>query len=134
MKCKYGRSGKSADCELCSEFKKCEYTVRKENKTMKMVPLYVEPEQTVYLVLCAKRAGEKENIVFRAKVTYITINRYGTTYHCRADKVVVGTDKNIDNCVNGYSFLGANVDTGFGTGGYAVFTTKEKCISWLKGK
>lgn len=97
--------------------------------------LQLEPEQKVFLVFASKREGYKENIVIRCKVKECTVRKDTVLYILRKEKIVTG-QKNIKSFIDNFMCKNANIDTGYrGMQGdiYPVFTTKEKCIEWLKG-
>lgn len=95
----------------------------------------VDIGDTVFIVIGAKRESAKENCVIQMVVDHIYINENGTTYTGKTVKVVVGKEKDVSKYVNYFCFKDDNIDTGYHTVKYLfpVFTTKEKCIKWLKG-
>lgn len=98
--------------------------------------LQLDVDDTVFLVVKAKRKGAEENCVLCLKVDHIVINENGTIYTCKVAKVAVGKEKSTGKYLPYYSFQNDNIDTGYGTTRYRypVFTTKERCIKWLKGE
>lgn len=97
--------------------------------------LSIEPEQTVFVVFASKREGYNDNIVIRCKVKECIVRRNSTLYCLRKEKVVTGK-KRIDTFIDSFMCENANIDTGYRglqIDKYPVFTTKEKCMEWLKG-
>lgn len=132
------------DCMECED-KQCKQTrnANMENvnlqKGEKMAVtkryLRLEPEQKVFVVFASKREGYKENIVLRCNVRECSIRKNTTVYYLVKEKVVLGK-KDIKPFIDCFSCENANIDTGYRgmqTDIYPVFTTKEKCIEWLKG-
>ena len=100
---------------------------------MKKVYLQVDPGQTVFLVFASVRGGYNKNIVIKGTVEGATVTAREMRYKCKLEKVVLG-DENVKEFVTYLYFENANIDTGYrGRYDYPVFTTKEKCIQWLKG-
>ena len=87
-----------------------------EQEGMKKVYLLVDIGAELFLVFASKREGYKDNIVVK----------------CRVAKA---GDKEIKHWVSSFMFENANIDTGYRNkpNRYPVFTTKEKCLQWLKG-
>lgn len=97
--------------------------------------LRLEPEQKVFVVFASKREGYKENIVLRCNVRECSIRKNTTVYYLVKEKVVLGK-KDIKPFIDCFSCENANIDTGYRgmqMDIYPVFTTKGKCIEWLKG-
>lgn len=97
--------------------------------------LRLEPEQKVFVVFASKREGYIDNIVIRCNVRECSIRKNTTVYYLVKEKVVLGK-RDIKPFVDCFSCENANIDTGYRgmqTDIYPVFTTKEKCIEWLKG-
>ena len=98
--------------------------------------LNIEPEQKVFLVFASKKEGYKDNIVCRCKVISATVYSDRTIYNLKLKKIVLGTEKENDtkNWVQTFMCENANIDTGYRVkpNRYPVFTTKEKCIEWLR--
>lgn len=97
--------------------------------------LRIEPGQKVFVVFASKREGYKENIVLRCNVRECSIRKNTTVYYLTKEKVVLGK-RDIKPFIDCFSCENANIDTGYRgmqTDIYPVFTTKEKCIEWLKG-
>lgn len=102
--------------------------------------LGVKPGQQIYLIFAAKKLKDKETIVFRGTVDSVVVESAPN------NKIAVIYSVTLTKCVNGYKdlkqfnkhlfFKDANIDTGFRGFGhdshYPVFTTKEKCMEWLK--
>lgn len=97
--------------------------------------LNVEIGQHVYLVYSSKRAGAEKNIVFESVVGQALVNEQGITYTCTPLKVVTDKKENPKKWGNFFSFKNANIDTGHADYKYRfpVFTTKERCLKWLRG-
>ena len=113
---------------------------RGKGKEMKRITLMTDIGQTVYVVFASKKEGYKDNIVFRAVVTGITIKEdKRPIYTCKINKCVAGNE-NINEYVQWFRYYGSNVDTGArGTVGnnligntYPIFTDKERCLKWLR--
>lgn len=96
--------------------------------------LSIEPEQTVFVVFASKREGYMDNIVIRCKVKECIVRSKTTLYCLRKEKVVTGQNC-IDTFIDNFMCENANIDTGYRglqIDKYPVFTTKEKCIEWLR--
>lgn len=109
---------------------------RKESDKM-LASIICEPNDIVYLVFCSKKHGARENIIFKARVEMVTITTEGIRYHAYCLKCVNNkkVDKELQDgkWVNHYRFGNQTINNGFKTTDlYPVFTTKEKCIEWLK--
>lgn len=103
---------------------------------MKKVYLSIDIGSTVYLVFASKREGYTKNIVFRAEVIKATVDKNGVTYNCEINRCMNDRTVDIDKYVKFYVFRNANIDTGhrgMDKQYYPVFTTKERCLQWLKG-
>lgn len=114
------------DCLEC-ETKECKQTVKKAY-------LELEPEQTVFVVFASKREGYMDNIVIRCKVKECIVRSNTTLYCLNKEKIVTG-QKNLNAFIDNFMCENANIDTGYRglqIDKYPVFTTKEKCIEWLK--
>lgn len=96
----------------------------------------VDIGDTVFIVIGAKREGASGNCVLQATVSQIYINENGITYTGKVGRVVVGKEKDIAKYVRFLCFKDSNVDTGYHNVKYLfpVFTTKEKCVKWMKGE
>lgn len=114
------------DCLEC-ETKECKQTVKKAY-------LELEPEQAVFVVFASKREGYMDNIVIRCKVKECIV-RSNTTLYCLSKEKIVTGQKNLNTFIDNFMCENANIDTGYRglqIDKYPVFTTKEKCIEWLK--
>lgn len=114
------------DCLEC-ETKECKQTVKK-------VYLELEPEQKVFLVYKSKKEGNKENIIIRCNVFECLVRKNKILYFLDKERVVLGKD-NLSETKTRFLCSNANIDTGYRglqIDKYPVFTTKEKCIEWLK--
>ena len=97
--------------------------------------LRLEPEQKVFVVFASKREGYKDNVVLRCRVRECSVRKNTTVYYLTKEKIMTG-QKNIKSFIDCFSCENANIDTGYRgmrIDMYPVFTTKEKCIEWLKG-
>lgn len=101
---------------------------------MKKVYLQVDPGQTVFLVFASVREGYNKNVVIKARVNDAVVSENTIKYRCELIRVVLG-DGDVKGFVKHLYFENANIDTGYRgyNNMYPVFTTREKCISWLKG-
>lgn len=101
---------------------------------MKKVYLQVDPGQVVFLVFVSVREGYNRNVVIKGTVEGATVTAKELRYRCKLEKVVLGNE-NVKEFVTYLYFENANIDTGYRGhhNNYPVFTTKEKCIQWLKG-
>lgn len=109
--------------------------LQKGDKTMVKRYLELEPEQTVFVVFASKREGYKDNVVIRCNVRECSVRKNTTVYYLTKEKIMTG-QKNIKSFIDCFSCENANIDTGYRgmqVDKYPVFTTKEKCIEWLKG-
>lgn len=109
--------------------------LQKGDKTMVKRYLELEPEQTVFVVFASKREGYKDNVVIRCSVRECSVRKNTTVYYLIKDKIMTG-QKNVKSFIDCFSCENANIDTGYRgmqMDKYPVFTTKEKCIEWLKG-
>lgn len=114
------------DCMEC-ETKECKRTVKK-------VYLELEPEQKVFLVYKSKKEGNKENVIIRCNVFECIVRKNKILYFLDKERVVLGKD-NLSETKTRFLCSNANIDTGYRglqIDKYPVFTTKEKCIEWLK--
>lgn len=118
------------DCMDCED-KECIQSHRKENKMIKRY-LEIEPEQTVFLVLTSKKEGYDGNVVLECRCTKAVVYKNETIYHFEPIRIVTKTKTIVKAellmCEN------ANIDTGHrkAPNRFPVFTTKEKCLEWLK--
>lgn len=122
------------DCMDCED-KECIQSHRKENETMTKRYLEVEPEQLVFLVFNSKREGNKDNVVLKCKCEKAIVYKNETIYCFEPIKVVTKTgNKEIKKWISTFMCGNANIDTGYrsGVNRYPIFTTKEKCMEWLK--
>lgn len=99
---------------------------------MKKIYLQTEINQDVFLVFSSKRENAKRNIIFHANVVKVTIDKNGIIYTCKVDKCVNDKTVDINKYIGYYCYTNANIDTGYRGISYPVFTTKERCIEWLK--
>ena len=109
--------------------------LQKGDKTMVKRYLELEPEQTVFVVFASKREGYKDNVVIRCNVRECSVRKNTTVYYLTKEKVVLGK-RDIKPFIDCFSCENANINTGYRgmqVDKYPVFTTKEKCIEWLKG-
>lgn len=123
------------DCMECED-KECIQSHRKENETMTKRYLVIEPEQIVFLVFASKREGYKKDVVVKCKCESVTVYEDSTIYNLKPIKVVTKEgDNEIKHWVNSFMCENANIDTGMRNipNRYPVFTTKEKCLEWIKG-
>lgn len=108
--------------------------LQKGDKIMVKRYLELEPEQTVFVVFASKREGYMDNIVIRCKVKECIV-RSNTTLYCLSKEKIVTGQKNLNTFIDKFMCENANIDTGYRglqIDKYPVFTTKEKCIEWLK--
>lgn len=123
------------DCIDCED-KECIQSHRKEYKPMHKTYLLIEPEQVVYLVFASKREGYQNDVVIKCKCKKAEVYKETTIYCFEPIKVVTKYgDKELKHWVNTFMCRNSDIDTGARSGAnrYPVFTTKEKCIEWLKG-
>lgn len=131
------------DCMECED-KQCKQTrnasmedanLQKGEQAMIKRYLELEPEQKVFVVFASKREGYKDNIVIRCNVRECSVRKNTTVYYLTKEKVVLGKQE-IKSFIDCFSCENSNIDTGYRglqMDKYPVFTTKEKCIEWLKG-
>lgn len=96
--------------------------------------LRLEPEQKVFVVFASKREGYKDNVVLRCSVRECSVRKNTTVYYLTKEKIMTG-QKNVKSFIDCFSCENANIDTGYRgmrIDMYPVFTTKEKCIEWLR--
>ena len=106
-----------------------------EQKDMKKAYLLVDMGTELFLVFASKREGYTKNIVFRAEVVKATVDKDGVTYNCEINRCMNDKTLNIDSYTKFYMFRNANIDTGhrgIDKQYYPVFTTKERCLQWLR--
>lgn len=133
-KCKYGRTRTDKDCRICTMYGKCELTEGRAEGYEKAY-LLVDIGTELFLVFASKREGYKQNIVFRAEVVKATVDKDGVTYNCEINRCMNDKTLNIDSYTKFYMFRNANIDTGhrgIDKQYYPVFTTKERCLQWLR--
>lgn len=89
----------------------------------------------VYMVFTSKREGHKDNVVIKCRVKEVHILQHNIIYSCEPVKFMTKTKEDLKNYVSSFMFETANIDTGYRSGfnRYPVFTTKEKCLEWIKG-
>ena len=104
-----------------------------EKEGMKKVYLLLEPQQKVYIVIESKREGKQDNIIAECICEKAVVYEDQTIYCFEVNKIVTKTKKKeirkeLLMCEN------SNIDTGRrkGVNRFPVFTTKEKCLEWLK--
>lgn len=132
----YGLRVTYLDCLEC-ETKECKQNGGDMKMALTKRYLSIEPEQKVFLVFASKKEGYKDNVVCRCKVISATVYSDRTIYNLKLEKIVLGSEKENDtkNWVQTFMCENANIDTGYRglqIDKYPVFTTKEKCIEWLK--
>ena len=106
-----------------------------EQKGMKKVYLLVDIGSEIFLVFASKREGYKDNVVVKCRVAKATVYEKEIIYSCEPIKVVTKVgDKEIKHCGSSFMFENANIDTGYRSkpNRYPVFTTKEKCLEWIR--
>lgn len=124
------------DCMDCED-KECMLHKREEVKEqLKKIYLQVNIGEEVYLVLHSKREGHGDDVVVRCKVEKATVYETNTIYACSPIKIVTKQKVELEHLIPTFMFENANIDTGLrkGVNRYPVFTNKEKCIEWMKGK
>ena len=124
------------DCMECED-KECIQSYRKEEEAVHKTYLVIEPEQIVFLVFASKKEGYNNDIVVKCRCEKATVYKNKTIYHFELIKVVTKVgDKEIKNWVTTFMCENANIDTGNRDkpNRYPVFTTKEKCLEWLKNR
>ena len=107
-----------------------------EQEDMKKVYFLVDIGSEIFLVFASKREGYTKNIVFRAEVVKATVDKDGVTYNCEINRCMNDKTVDVNKYVKFYMFRNANIDTGhrgMDKQYYPVFTTKERCLQWLKG-
>lgn len=107
-----------------------------EQEGMKKVYLLVDIGSEIFLVFASKREGYKDNVVVKCRVAKAIVYEKEIIYSCEPIKVVTKAgDKEIKHWVSSFMFKNANIDTGHRSkpNRYPVFTTKEKCLQWLRG-
>lgn len=126
------------DCMDC-EGKECRHPQKgkEKDKMSYLASVLCEPNDIVYLVFSAKKQGGKSNIVFKGRVEMVAITTEGIRYHFYALKCT--TSKKINQEMEDgvwqrhYRFGNQTINNGFKTFDlYSVFTTKEKCLEWLR--
>ena len=131
----YGLRVTYLDCLEC-ETKECKQDGGDMEMALTKRYLSIEPEQKVFLVFASVREGYKDNVVCRCKVISATVYSDRTIYNLKLEKIVLGSEKESDtkNWIQTFMCENANIDTGYrvNPNRYPVFTTKEKCIEWLK--
>lgn len=102
---------------------------------MNKIRLQVEVGQEVFLVFASKKEKYQKNVVLLCKVSEARITEEDTTYTAIPLQCVNDSKVDVKNYANLW-FRNANIDTGYRGHSfvYPVFTTKQKCISWLKEK
>lgn len=102
---------------------------------MKKVYLLVDIGTELFLVFASKREGYTKNIVFRVEVVKATVDKDGITYNCEINRCMNDKTVDVNKYEKFYMFRNSNIDTGhrgIDKQYYPVFTTKEKCLEWLK--
>lgn len=123
------------DCMEC-ETKECKQNGGDTKMALTKRYLSIEPEQKVFLVFASKKEGYNADVVCRCKVKSATVYSDATIYNLKVEKIVLGKeqDKDVKRWVQTFMCENSNIDTGHrrSPNRYPVFTTKEKCIEWLK--
>lgn len=98
--------------------------------------LMLEPGQEVFLVFASKREKYDDNVICKCVVKYATVYGETTVYTLKLKSIVAGKRKEheVRFWVNTFMCENSNIDTGTRNrpNRYPVFTTKEKCLEWLK--
>ena len=120
------------DCMECED-KECRQPQRKEKEEMKYNPKLEVGQRVFYVV------GDKtKQCVVNATVQIIMISKNGISYILNEGTVVHAGKKSIfkkGDKVGTQHINESSVDTGEkGFSSYATFTTKEKCVKWLKAE
>ena len=122
--------------KIASYAKNMESANSRKGEQMALIKRYLrlEPEQKVFVVFASKREGYKDNVVLRCRVRECSVRKNTTVYYLIKEKIMTG-QKNIKSFIDCFSCENANIDTGYRgmqIDMYPVFTTKEKCIEWLR--
>lgn len=114
------------------ECRKGQGKIRIMKGVLRMVRL--EPNDTVYMIF-----NIKSKIVVKMKVKKILIQENLIEYTCIGGKIMCSKSENKLYKAGNYLsitafFKNSNIDTGVEENGLLIFTTKEKCIEFLKGR
>lgn len=123
------------DCMDCEDKECRQPQERKENKMIKRY-LHANINDIVYLVFKSKREGHESNVVLKCKVDTITINnKEQTLYMCQPICNVADKTDDMSKYKKFFMACNSSIDTGLRIaheGVYPIFTTKERCVEWLK--
>lgn len=109
---------------------------------MKKIYLGITPGEKAYIVMESKKMGNTKNLVFMFTMTKVSVSvteekKLSVIYQARLEKCMTDKKTNMDRFVKYLYFHDVNIDTGYSgmqqDTRYPVFTTKEKCLEWLKG-
>lgn len=102
---------------------------------MSMRYLVLEPEQEVFCIYSSEREG-KTNRVIKCKVTCCHVFENNTVYDLEPIKVVLGKKDTSDINTALLMCSNATINTGLRDkpNRFPVFTTKERCLEWLRTK
>lgn len=107
---------------------------------MKKMYLSLRPGQKVFIVFASKKTGHHKTIIFESimdkAIAELTKERkVSVLYQASPIKCVTDRSVNVEKVATFY-FREANIDTGYSgyerDTTYPVFTTKERCLEWLK--
>lgn len=124
----YGLTVTYLDCMGC---KAC--FVKRSKFDMSMRYLVLEPEQEVFCVYSSEREGET-NRVIKCKVTCCHVFENNTVYDLEPIKAVLGKKDTSDINTVLLMCSNATINTGLRDkpNRFPVFTTKERCLEWLR--
>lgn len=117
------------DCMEC-ETKEC-----KGVQNVYKAYLRLLPEQECFLVFVSKREKAKKNVVLKCVVKECIVRKEETLYNLKPIKCVTDKKENIESYKQNFLCINSTIDTGIRKTQrdiYPVFTSKEKCLEWLK--
>ena len=121
------------DCMEC-EGKECKQMKQEGTKVLHKCYLRLEPNQECFMVYCSEKEGNSKTIIVKCSVRECIV-RSNETLYILVPVHVVSRRKDF-NMERNYICKNSTIDTGIRDKQkdiYPVFTTKEKCMEWLKG-
>lgn len=109
---------------------------------MKKIYLGVAIGERAFIVMESKKMGNTRNLVFMFTLTEVSARvteegKMSVIYQARLEKCMTDKKADMSRFVKYLYFRDVNIDTGYSgmqqDTRYPVFTTKEKCLEWLKG-
>ena len=97
--------------------------------------LLLNPGQECFLIMVSKKEKAKKDVVLKCIVKECIVRKTETLYSLEPIKCVTDKNEDIKKYVNRFYCINSTIDTGMRVlqrNIYPVFTTKEKCLEWLR--